>query len=143
MDPLSITASVIALATFATNVCLALSELRAEWTALSGRLHALNNEVADVKIVLYQVAAVIEERSCLQNPNGSQADITVLLDDARSNLNQLKNVVDNFNGAITHKNAALFRVGIWRKQQARLHTLQENIKRVKSSLNILLGASNS
>ena len=143
MDPLSITASVVAVATFATNVCLAFSELRAEWTALPGRLHALNNEVADIKVVLYQVAAVIDERSCLRNPNGSQADITGLLDDARSNLNELKGIIDNLNGALTQKNAVLFRAGIWRKQQTRLQTLQDNIKRVKSSLNILLGASNS
>jgi hypothetical protein len=62
MDPLSIIASSIAVATLAASTCEAFSNLRALCKSFPGRLHALNNEVADIEIVLIQVAKVVEER---------------------------------------------------------------------------------
>jgi enamine deaminase RidA (YjgF/YER057c/UK114 family) len=64
MDPISVTASVIAVATLAAQIAAALSDLRTLCKQLPGRLHALSNEVSDVEVVLIQVAKVIEERSC-------------------------------------------------------------------------------
>ena len=76
MDPLSISAGIIAVATVAAQVGSAFAELRAICVELPGRLHALNNEFADIEVVLYQVAAVIKERSCLHgNTPASEASI--------------------------------------------------------------------
>ncbi|KAF3897021.1 hypothetical protein GTR04_0360 [Trichophyton interdigitale] len=50
MDPLSVTASIIAVGTVAGKICSAFTELRSLCRSLPGRLHALNNEVADLEI---------------------------------------------------------------------------------------------
>ncbi|KAI0100251.1 hypothetical protein GGR51DRAFT_356970 [Nemania sp. FL0031] len=60
MDPLSVTASVIAVATLAGQTCKYLKELRTLMGALPGRLHTLNNEVADMELVLQSVADLIQ-----------------------------------------------------------------------------------
>ncbi|GCB27699.1 hypothetical protein AAWM_10584 [Aspergillus awamori] len=58
MDPLSISSSVIAIATLAAQVCSKLSELRTLYKCLPGRLHAVNNEVADLGVLLLEFAFV-------------------------------------------------------------------------------------
>jgi chromosome segregation ATPase len=140
MDPLSITASVLTVAAAAKQLGSAFAELRAIHTELPGRLHALNNEVSDIEVVLYQVAAVLSERSVL--PQSAQMNIPPLLELARAKLSELKAIVDRLS-AIGATKGILSRASAWRKVQARLQALQEDIKTVKCSLNIMLGASNS
>lgn len=65
MDPLSISASVIAIATLAAQNCSALSDLRSICQNLPGRLHAVNNEVADLNFVLLQISLLFNDRACL------------------------------------------------------------------------------
>ncbi|KAL3249896.1 hypothetical protein ABHI18_011439 [Aspergillus niger] len=62
MDPLSISSSVIAIATLAAQVCSKLSELRTLYKCLPGRLHAVNNEVADLGVLLLEFAFVVKKR---------------------------------------------------------------------------------
>ena len=64
MDPLSLTASAITVAALAASTCRAFAELRSLCKSLPGRLHALSNEVADIEVVLVQVATVFGERAC-------------------------------------------------------------------------------
>lgn len=52
MDPLSISTGVFAIATLATQTCSAFSDLCSLCLSLPGRLHAVNNEVADLNYVL-------------------------------------------------------------------------------------------
>jgi enamine deaminase RidA (YjgF/YER057c/UK114 family) len=56
MDPLSVTASVIAVATLAAQITSALSELRTLCKQLPGRAHALSNKISDIEVFLVQVA---------------------------------------------------------------------------------------
>jgi len=63
MNPLSITASVITVASLAASTGRAFSDLRALCKTLPGRLHALSNEVTDIELILYQVASVLEKRA--------------------------------------------------------------------------------
>ncbi|KAI9780713.1 MAG: hypothetical protein M1816_002762 [Peltula sp. TS41687] len=143
MDPISITASAVTVATLAANTCRAFAELRAVYRSLPGRLHALNNEVADIEVVLYRVATVLHERHCSSPLESESADIPLLLKQASTKLRDLKNIVDNLTVACNPAKAAVFRVNAWRKEQGRLQALQDDIKTVKCSLNIMLGASNS
>lgn len=140
MDPLSISAGIIAVATVAAQVGLAFAELRALCVELPGRLHALNNEVADIEVVLYQVAAVINERSCL--PQKDQTTIPQLLRQASTRLNELKEIIQRLASTCARKRV-ITRASAWRKEQPRLNALQDDIKTIKSSLNVMLGASNS
>jgi hypothetical protein len=140
MDPLSITTSVIAIAALAGQIGSAFARLRALSKEMPGRLHALNNEVADIEVVLHQVAAVIEERTCL--PVTDETTITQLLGQAKARLDELKEIVEHLITTCTEKGIVIS-ANAWRKRQPRLQCLQEDIKTIKGSLNIIIGTSNS
>jgi hypothetical protein len=140
MDPLSITASVITVATLASQIGSAFAELRALCKEMPGRIHALNNEVADIEVVLYQVAAVIKERSCL--PATDETTITKLLEQAKAKLIEIKDIIESLISTCA-QNGVVIRLSTWRKQHPKLQALQEDIKTIKGSLNIVIGASNS
>ena len=140
MDPLSLTASVIAVATAAAQIGSVFAELRKHCIELPGRLHALNNEVADIEVVLYQVAAVVNDRSSL--PASDQTAIPQLLEQAKTKLSELNEIIERL-AATCDRKKAILRASAWRKEQPKLQALQEDIKTVKCNLNIMLGASNS
>src|ERR1700684_4606827 len=60
MDPLSITVSVLSLAVAAQTTCESLGKLRSIFKTLPGRLHALNNEVADLEIVVNELPTLFK-----------------------------------------------------------------------------------
>ena len=130
----------LAIATVAAQVGAAFAELRKDCTELPGRLHALKNEVADVEFVLHQVAAVLKERNCLSDTD--KASIPTLLSQADVKLKDLEVILDRFKGSCTTRRV-LSRASVWRKWQPKLQALQIDIRAVKCSLNVLLGASNS
>ena len=66
-----------------------------------------------------------------------------LLDQAGSKLRDLRTIVDTFTHVAKTTKIPFFQAYAWRKNQPRLQLLQEDIKTVKCSLNIMLGASNS
>ncbi|KAI9772906.1 MAG: hypothetical protein M1840_008788 [Geoglossum simile] len=145
MDPLSITASCIAVAALAAQTCSAFAQLRSICKTLPGRLHAINNEVADIEVVCYQVAAVLDERVCLP-PLGNEttnAHIRQLLRQTNAKLRELKGIVDQLTTTCDRSKVTVFAAQAWKKKQRRLHALQEDIKTAKCTLNIMLGASNS
>ena len=141
MDPISIAASAITIATLAAKTCAALAELRSICHSLPGRLHALNNEVADLELVLFQLASLIQERDCL--PEIRPSTIPYLLKQASTKLNELKNIVRRHVFSCQKSKISLIGANAWRKDQTKLQELQEDIRAVKCSLNIMLGASNS
>lgn len=145
MDPLSVTASVIAVATLAAQIGRALADLRALCKHLPGRLHALSNDVSDIQVVLIQVAKITEETASARLPTAETDHTTIpqLLKKADVKLNELKCIIDSLSAPSSWNNATIFRAGLWRKEQPRLKALQEDIIAIKSSLNVIFGASNS
>jgi hypothetical protein len=118
MDPLSLTASVVAVATVAAQIAGALAELRRLCKQLPGRLHALSNEVSDIEVVLFQVAKVIEERSSSPIPTAETDHTTIpqLLKKAEAKLNELKSIIHSLAVSSKRNNVAIFRAGLWRKE---------------------------
>ena len=143
MDPLSITASVLAILSAATSTARAFEDLRRLCKTLPGRLHALSNEVSDIELVLHQVASVLEQRNGDPALNEQEQHIRHLLDRAGSKLRELRTIVETFTHFASTTKTNFFQAYAWRKNQPRLQVLQEDIKTVKCSLNIMLGASNS
>lgn len=141
MEPISLAASVIAVATLAAQVCASISELRSLCKRLPGRLHAVNNEVADLELVLSQVALLIEERAIL--PDSQNSAIPHLLRQARTKLEEVRVIINDLTNTYVRSKVSLLGVKAWQKEQGRLQTLQDDIRTVKSTLNIMLGASNS
>ena len=141
MDPLSITASVIGIIATAASTGRAFEELRRLCKTLPGRLHALSNEVSDIELVLRQVASVVEKRTGDPAVKEQEQSIRHLLNQAGSKLHELSTIVETFTNLA--KTTKVFQAYAWRKNQPRLQMLQEDIKTIKCSLNIILGASNS
>ncbi len=142
MDPISITASAITVAALAQATCRSFSALRALCKALPGRLHALNNEVSDIEAVLVQVATVSKERAKFI-PDTQQQAIPQLLKQAEAKLIELQAAVEELAKLCDSDKFVLVQAHAWRRKQPKLLALQEDIKSVKCSLNIVLGASNS
>ena len=140
MDPLSAAASIIAVATLAGQVGKAFAELRRDCSELPGRLHALSNEVADIDFVLRQVASVLQERNGLSDNDANS--IPPLITQADAKLKELKGILDRLAETCTRRRV-LLRASVWRKWHPKLQALQADIRAIKCSLNVLLGASNS
>jgi hypothetical protein len=141
MDPLSITASIVAIATVAAQTCSAFSDLRSLCQSLPGRLHAVNNEVADLNLVLCQISLLVENRTCF--PESKLSAIPHLLHQADTKLVEIRNIVVQLTLSCRSSRNPIVRAHSWRKDQSRLQALQEDIRTIKANLNIMLGASNS
>ena len=143
MDPLSLAASVITVATVATQPWNAFLKLRGLHKAIPGRLHALHNEVVDIELVLHQVAVVIRKREGLHAREREQGDLEHLLVQAQTRLGELRAIVDRLYESCVKGKSSVFRGYIWQKEHERLQGLQNKINSVKCSLNIILGTSRS
>ncbi|KAF6220492.1 hypothetical protein HO133_002925 [Letharia lupina] len=113
-------------AILAAQISTAFAELRNDTAELPGRLHALSNEVADIEFVLYQVVAALQERNCMSD----------------SDQGSIPDIFDYLAGSCTRRRV-LWRAAVWRKWLPKLQALQADVRAIKCSLNVLLGASNS
>lgn len=143
MDPLSFAASIVAAAGLAAKTVQVFDDLRVSCKTLPGRLHALSIEVSDLELVLRQVAIVFEERTNDPILKDQQCHIPQLMKQVTSKLEELRAIVQRLCDVCAENRFALLNVYAWRKDQRKLQMLQKNIKTVKCSLNIMLGASNS
>ncbi|KAL8969910.1 MAG: hypothetical protein Q9197_004097 [Variospora fuerteventurae] len=143
MDPLSITASVIALAGLAASTSRAFHELRSLCKNLPGRLHALSNEITDFELVLQQVVAAFEERGSDHLFRDHIASIPTLVERADCKLGELRAIIQRFSRSCRGNRTPLYGAYTWYKDHPKLRALQEDIRSIKCDLNILLGASNS
>lgn len=143
MDPLSITTGVITLATLAKQVTNVLAGIRQDWDSLPGRIHALNNEIQDFSVVLHQIVIAVEERKVSCWNDNDESTLPRLLTRGETALVDLKGILESLLSTGVRKREAIPRVRLWRREQGRIAALQNDVKQVKSSMNLLLGASNS
>lgn len=143
MDPLSLAASVAAVITITTQICAIISEIRLDVGALPGRIHALGNEAEDLKVVLYEVTSLFDEREGSGLSGSIESEIRGLLAQGKERLLTLKEVLSRIRRTSPKKREAIFRTLTWRKNQETIAHLQYEIQRLKSNLNVLVGASNS
>ncbi|KAL8788539.1 MAG: hypothetical protein Q9213_001612 [Squamulea squamosa] len=143
MDPLSVTASIIAVATLAKATGRAFQDLRSLCKTLPGRLQALSNEVADIGSVLYHVASVFERRGNDPVLSNQALGIPELMRSATNKLEEVRRIVLSLVRQCQSGRVPLVGAYQWRKHQPRLQALQEDIKNTKCNINVLLGASNS
>lgn len=99
--------------------------------------------MSDIELVLDQVASVIEKRADDVAVKDQASHIQHLLEQAESNLAELRTIVESLTAIVRTTKIPVFTAHAWQKNQPRLQALQEDIKTVKCSLNIMLGASNS
>lgn len=140
-DPLSLAASIIAVATVAANVTTTLSKLRGLYN-FPGRLHVIHNEVADLEVVLHQVSALVERRKELQ-PSRGTPKLALVVEQANSKLLHLQTIVDDLIARCVGDGKFYTRTKAWLKERQRLETLQDELHIIKANLNIMLGATHS
>ncbi len=143
MDLLSITAGVITVVTFAGHTVEVFSKLRALYVSLSEKLQALNNKVADIQVILGHAQSVLNDRALQLSFKHAQTNILHLLKQASRKLTELQYIIDRLITRCGSTTAQLLRLRDWRNKRDRLQALQDDIKAVKCSLNIMLVASNS
>ena len=141
MDPLLVTTSAIAVATIAGQIRTAFADLRSLCRILPGRVHALNNEVADLEIVLLELASLIKRRAVL--PDSERLAIPHLLKQANIKLVELQSIVGRLRITCRDIKIPIVAANLLRKEITKLQMLHEDIRSVKCNLNIMLGASNS
>ena len=141
MDPLSITAGILAIATAAAQISKAISRLRA-FGEVPGRVYALKNEVTDLEVVLRQLLHNLDQKSL--GPDTDYKELAQLLERTKSRLSELAKALERVAIACTAGNEKVIRrTAIWWKEKALFQTLQDDIRGVKTSLSLMLGASTS
>lgn len=135
MDPLSITSGVIAVGTLISQITKAFHNLREVCRNLPGRLHALNNEVVDLRAILQDLEAIATQPG--------HTNVTTALDQLRARLRELHDILLVLGDACSRSKIPLVQARQWSKVHRKLLSLQEDIKTQKSHLHIALGASHS
>ncbi|KAJ5776449.1 uncharacterized protein N7511_001460 [Penicillium nucicola] len=138
-DPLSPVASVIAIATAASQICKAISRLRA-FGQVPYRVYVLRNEVTDLEVVLRQVAQAIEQNS--STPGLKETSLKPILARTKDILLKLATSLEHVSKAC---NGGKFinRANIFLKETELFQGFQDDIRTMKSNLTLILGTSNS
>ncbi|KAL8714060.1 MAG: hypothetical protein Q9225_006643 [Loekoesia sp. 1 TL-2023] len=140
-DPLSIAASVITLAAVAAQISKAISRLR-HFGEVPGRVYTLKNEISDLEVVLRQVAHALEQKSLA--PNNEQGSLEQILARTKGHLADLGKALERVaNACAGGKVKIISKSAIWWKEKTLFQGLQEDIRSVKATLNLMLGVANS
>ncbi|KAI4671320.1 uncharacterized protein J4E88_009354 [Alternaria novae-zelandiae] len=141
-DPISLVASVLAIATAAAQIGKAISRLRA-FGEVPKQAYALKNEITDLELVLRQISAALQQRTI--SSEAGEESLAPILTRTKAYLSDLAKALEKFadlcagHGTSTAIDRSILRY----KGKALLQGFQEKIRTVKESLNMMLGASNS
>jgi hypothetical protein len=140
-DPLSLAASIIAIATAAAQISRAISSLR-HFGELPQRVYALKNEVSDLEAVLLQINHALEQQTlAANNEHGSLAQILIR---TKAHLTDLGKALDRVANACKGSRIKIIaKSAIWLREKTLFQGFQDDIRSVKTTLNLMLGAANS
>lgn len=141
-DPLSITASVIAIGTLATQVCETLVSLRVR-TDFKGRLHTIKSEISDLQTVLNHASSVLDERSKQKLSNDALEAVSSILRRIQVNLKQQDRIACRLAKPSDSTKGKIIASGLWLKEKPKLQQLREELRSLKASLVMCFGASNT
>lgn len=139
MDPLSVIASTI---TIAGAVSASLDQIKAFYDA-GNELHALMNEISELRIILSEVeSATIERQSQKTLPQRSVNIICLLMTGAKDKLQQLDTMIRERLTKV-HSSSSGVQVAklAWLRQKSKVKKLQEQLKEFRLSLSSVWGAA--
>lgn len=141
MDPLSITTSVLALATAAHQIGTAISRLR-RIGELPSRIYALKNDVSELEVVLQEVARALEH-NCL-SPENTQESLDQVLVRTKDHLTSLTQALEQLSKVCKGPRAkSIIKTALWAKEKETFQKFRDDIASVKATLNLMLGAVGS
>ena len=140
-DPLSITVSVIALATAASQISKAISRLR-HFGEVPSRVYALKNEVSDLEGVLRQLGHALKQTPLA--PDNDQESLEQILARTKGHLADVAKALERVaNTCAGGKVKVISKSAIWWKEKALFQGFQEDIRSAKTTLNLMLTTANS
>ena len=140
-DPLSVVASIIGVATAAAQIGKAISRLR-HLGELPGRVYALKNEISDLEVVLRQVAHALERGFVATDDQ--QTSLNRLLAHAKNRLADLTKALERLSNVCDKgKIKVISKSTIWWREKVVFHGFQQDLRAVKESFILILGATNS
>lgn len=141
MDPISLTASVIALASAAAQISQAISRLR-HFGEVPGKIYVLKNEVSDLEVVLRHVGQALEEKSLA--PDTAHGSLEQIIARTKGHLADLAKALERVANAWKgSKVKVISKSTIWLKEKELFQTFRDDIGSVKATLNLILGTANS
>ena len=149
MDPLSLTASIIAIIGVGGQAAKAVRKL-ASLKGAPDLVLALNNEIADLHLVVAAIQDVFKRQQTSGVPfldNRAReinvdANVTNSLAQANEKVTELDALYKRFNISISGTNIK-FNKATWLREQKRVKRMQEDIKNVRLKLAAALGVLNS
>jgi len=142
MDPLSFTASLIAVVTIAGTVATQLNLLQSSLRDASSLLSALVNEISDLRIILEACSSAVSElyrSSNTPNPPTPLADAEKILNRTKCHLEDLEKVVLScFGGSSDPSNISRGVKLRWLRERGKAERLQGKLRDSKQDLLMLL-----
>jgi uncharacterized protein YaaN involved in tellurite resistance len=134
-DPLSVVASVIALAGAAQKITQGISYLR-KLGEIPNRVYVLRNEITDLKVVLSELGNALRESSI-------DADDHILrntLSDVKKKLTEITSAIQRIGDACDrNKPKPMKSRAVWMKEKGNLDKLYHEIHALRESLSSILG----
>lgn len=141
MDPLSIIASVAALAEAAAQISKAISRLR-HYGEIPGKIYALKNEISDLEVVLHEIRDALEQKSL--SPNGTHGSLEQVLARTKSRLTDLAEALERIANSFEGSKIKVFaKSAVWVKEREVFQTFRDDINSIKGTLSLMLNAANS
>lgn len=141
MDPLSILASVAGISTAAAQIVNAISSLR-HFGELPSRIYAIKNEVSDLQAVLLQIESALRQKTLA--PNNAHGSLARILERTNHHLLELGKSLERIGKACNGGRLKyITKSAIWVKEQSLFQRFRNDIRSVKTTLTLMLGASNS
>lgn len=140
-DPLSLAASVIAIATAAAQISKAISRLQ-HFGEVPIKVYAIKNEVSDLEVVLCHVAYALEQKSL--PAESDQQSLEQILARTKGHLADLAAALERVaNACAGGKTKIISKSTIWWKEKSLFQRFQEDIRSVKVTLNLMLSNTDS
>lgn len=139
MDPLSLTASAIAVATLAAQVGSTLTRIQ----NFPGRLQATKNELTNLGGVLPYIETVLAERKNAQVTDHSLDILHSLIAQIESKLRELERVLIRLQGLPSAPRKPIVVAANWMKERGNIQMIQEDLRAMKINLSMYQGTANS
>jgi hypothetical protein len=143
MDPLSFTASLIAVVAAATQISKALSRLRA-FGKVPDQICSLKNEVTDLEVVLRQLGHRLHQDG-LPPTSLEHESLSQILERTKGELGTIALRVERLATAFSKQNKTkiISCSAIWLKERSKFEQSQKDIKCLRETLSLMFDVSHS